>query len=54
MLAANPAVGVFMGIKPGPDGEPDAVALERERKRGFVVVRLHFIAEREPVSTAAA
>lgn len=40
MLAENPAVGVFTGVKPSPDGRPDPAALERERQRGFVVVRL--------------
>jgi hypothetical protein len=40
MLAENPAIAVFTGIRPGPDGRPDAAALERERRRGFVVVRL--------------
>jgi deazaflavin-dependent oxidoreductase (nitroreductase family) len=40
MLAENPAVGVFTGIKAGPDGRPDGAALERERQRGFVVVQL--------------
>jgi deazaflavin-dependent oxidoreductase (nitroreductase family) len=39
MLAANPAIALFTGIKAGPDG-PDAAALERERRRGFVVVKL--------------
>ena len=54
MLAANPAVGVFMGIKPGPDGEADAVALERERVRGFVVVRLRLDTESDQDGQAAA
>ena len=54
MLAANPAVGVFMGIKPGPDGEPDAVALERERVRGFVVVRLRLDTESDQAGKAVA
>jgi hypothetical protein len=40
MLAANPAIAAFTGVKPGPDGWPDADALERERQRGFVVARL--------------
>lgn len=40
MLVDNPAIAVFTGIKPGPDGRPDAVALEHELRRGFVVVRL--------------
>ena len=41
MLAANPAIAIFTGIKRGVDGWPDAAALERERQRGFVVVTLH-------------
>jgi deazaflavin-dependent oxidoreductase (nitroreductase family) len=40
MLAANPAISLFTGVKPGPDEWPDAAALERERLRGFVVIRL--------------
>src|SRR2546429_1927458 len=40
MLAVNPALALFTGIRPGPDGRPDAAALARERLRGFVVVRL--------------
>lgn len=40
MLADNPAVAMFTGVKPGPDGRPDAVALEHVLRRGFVVVRL--------------
>jgi deazaflavin-dependent oxidoreductase (nitroreductase family) len=40
MLAANPAIALFTGIKAGRDGWPDAAALERERRRGFVVVKL--------------
>jgi deazaflavin-dependent oxidoreductase (nitroreductase family) len=54
MLAANPALGVFMGIKLGPDGQPDSVALERERVRGFVVVRLRLDTESDQASKAAA
>jgi hypothetical protein len=42
MLAANPTIGLFTGVQPGPDGRPDAAALDRERRRGFVVVRLRF------------
>jgi deazaflavin-dependent oxidoreductase (nitroreductase family) len=41
MLAVNPAIAVFTGIRPGPDGGPVAKSLERECRRGFVVVRLH-------------
>jgi len=45
MLAINPAIAVFTGIRPGSDGQPLAKSLERERRRGFVVVRLHLSAE---------
>ena len=45
MLAINPALAVFTGIRPGSDGRPLAESLERERRRGFVVVRLHLSAE---------
>src|SRR4030088_3229905 len=41
MLAVNPAIAVFTGIRSGPDGRPLAKSLERECRRGFVVVRLH-------------
>jgi hypothetical protein len=40
MLAANPAIALFSGIRPDPDGRPNAESLDRERRRGFVVVRL--------------
>jgi deazaflavin-dependent oxidoreductase (nitroreductase family) len=40
MLAANPAIALFTGIPLGPDGRPMAESLDRERRRGFVVVRL--------------
>jgi len=46
MLAANPAISMFTGVRPGPGGRPDPEALERERRRGFVVVRLRLDAER--------
>jgi deazaflavin-dependent oxidoreductase (nitroreductase family) len=45
MLAANPAISAFTGILPDPYGRPDAEALERERRRGFVVVQLRLDAE---------
>ena len=45
MLAINPAIGVFTGIRIGSDGRPFAESLERERRRGFVVVRLYVNAE---------
>jgi deazaflavin-dependent oxidoreductase (nitroreductase family) len=51
MLAVNPAIAVFTGIRPGPDGRPVAKSLERECRRGFVVVRLHINGE---VSSAEA
>ena len=41
MMAANSAVSVFTGIRRGADGRPAPESLERERRRGFVVVRLH-------------
>jgi deazaflavin-dependent oxidoreductase (nitroreductase family) len=45
MLAANPAIAVFTGVRLGPDGHPDARALDREQRRGFVVVRLNLDGE---------
>src|SRR2546422_11467098 len=45
MLAINRAIAVFTGIRPGSDGRPFAESLERERRRGFVVVRLHLSSE---------
>ncbi len=45
MLAANPAISMFTGVRPGPGGQPDPEALERERRRGFVVVRLRLDGE---------
>jgi deazaflavin-dependent oxidoreductase (nitroreductase family) len=45
MLAVNPAISVFTGIWPGPGGRPLAEALERECRRGFVVVRLQMNGE---------
>lgn len=41
MLAANPAIALFTGIRLGSDGRPNPESLEREYRRGFVVVRLH-------------
>lgn len=40
MMAANPSVSVFTGIRRGANGRPASASLERERRRGFVVVRL--------------
>ncbi len=54
MLVENPAIAVFTGIKAGPDGRPDAVALERERRRGFVVVRLRLDLSGRQAGTVAA
>ena len=45
MLAINPALAVFTGIRLRSDGRPFARSFERERRRGFVVVRLHLGAE---------
>ena len=45
MLAINPAIAAFTGIRLGSDGWPFAESLERERRRGFVIVRLHLSAE---------
>jgi hypothetical protein len=45
MLSINPAIAVFTGIRPGSDGRPLAKSLERERRQGFVVVRLRLIDE---------
>ena len=45
MLATNPAIAVFTGIRPGSDGRPLAKSIEREWRRGVVVVRLHLSAE---------
>lgn len=41
MMAANPALSVFTGIRRGADGLPAAASVEREHRRGFVVVQLH-------------
>lgn len=40
MMAANRALSVLTGIRRGTDGRPDSRSLERERNRGFVIVRL--------------
>lgn len=57
MMAANPTVSIFTGIPRGDDGRPSPEALERERRRGFVVVRLQLEAEDlravHPVATAS-
>lgn len=49
MLAANPAIALFTGIRPDSDGRPNAESLDRERLRGFVVVRLHIKGEEPTV-----
>jgi len=54
MLVENPAIAVFTGVKAGPDGRPDAAALERERRRGFVVVRLRLDVSGRQAGTVAA
>lgn len=41
VMVRNPAVPIFTGIGRGQDGQPNPEDLERERRRGFVVVRLH-------------
>lgn len=53
MMAANPAVSVFTGIRRGADGQPAPASLDRERRRGFVVVRLNLDGEDGRASTAA-
>ena len=52
MLVENPAIAVFTGIKAGPDGRPDEAALERERRRGFVVVRFRLDVSGRQAGTA--
>lgn len=41
MIDLKPVVSLFTGIWRGPDRLPDPDSVDRERKRGFVVVRLH-------------
>jgi len=52
MLAANPTIALFTGIRPGSDGRPNAESLDRERRRGFVVVRLHINGEDQTAAAA--
>jgi deazaflavin-dependent oxidoreductase (nitroreductase family) len=52
MLVVNPAIAVFTGIHLGPDGRPNPTLLDRERERGFVVVRLHIDGENQTSSAA--
>ena len=40
MIQARPIVALFTGIRRGPDGLPTTKSLDRELKRGFVVIRL--------------
>ncbi len=47
VLTANPAISIFTGIRLGDDRRPDTEALDRERRRGFVVVRLRIGLEDE-------
>jgi hypothetical protein len=54
MIQKNPAIGVFTGIRVRSDGRLDASALERERRRGFVVVRLCLDEDPSQVRIAAA
>lgn len=48
MIRARRAVSVFTGIGRGADGNPAAESLDRERNRGFVIVRLHLAEESQP------
>ena len=41
MLALNPALSVFTGIRRGADGRPDPKSLERAHNRGLVVLRVY-------------
>ena len=41
MIDLKPVVSLFTGIRRGPNQLPDPESVDRERKRGFVVVRLH-------------
>ena len=45
MLALNPALSVFTGIRRGADGRPDARSLQRAHSRGLVVLRVHLVDE---------
>jgi len=54
MIQKNPAIGVFTGIRVRSDGQLDASAFERERRRGFVVVRLRLDEDPGRARTAAA
>lgn len=41
MLALNPALSVFTGIRRGTDGRADPESLERAHSHGLVVLRVH-------------
>lgn len=49
MIELRPIVSLFTGIRMGPDRRLSAASLDRERRRGFVVVRLHLPEESQPV-----
>jgi F420H(2)-dependent quinone reductase len=52
MMDGNPAVSAFTGIGRGDKGLPRPDDLERERRRGFVVVRLHLHDQAEGLRVA--
>jgi deazaflavin-dependent oxidoreductase (nitroreductase family) len=54
MIQKNPAIGVLTGIRLSSDGRLDPSALERELRRGFVVVRLRLDEDPRQARTAAA
>jgi hypothetical protein len=47
MMAANPAVGRFIGVPKLPDGHPDREKLEEALRGGFALVRLRLDPQRE-------
>ena len=53
MIDLKPIVSLFTGIRRGPDRLPDPESLDRERKRGFVVVRLHLTEDSRPAVHSA-
>lgn len=52
MIDLKPIVSLFTGIRRGPDRLPDPESLDRERKRGFVVVRLQLTEDSPPTVQA--
>lgn len=52
MLVANPAIALFTGLRPASDGRLNPESLDRERRRGFVVVRLHIDKEHQTIAPA--